>query len=111
MSIKEYATTTERKIATNVIKSALKNGWAVSVRDSAFGEGEYTVKRSTNLKIILDALATTDSDALTFRDPASGDFRGWVMMIWGNDGDLIHDYSEGLTINDDGYVAIVFEDA
>lgn len=111
MSLREYASPAERKIATTLIKSALANGWAVSVKDSAFGEGEFTVKRSTNLKIILDALATTDSDALTFRDPASGNFRGWVQLIWGNDDELIHDYSNGIDIDPSGRVSIVLEAA
>ena len=95
----------EKQLATNLIRSALAQGWTVSVFDGFWrgGEGEWTVKTSTNFDQILDSLDTTEGNALRFRKP-TGESMGWVSLIWGNDDDLIHDHSDNLTIDDDGNI-------
>lgn len=93
----------EQQIATNLIRSALAQGWTVSVFNSSEPDGEWTVKTSTNFDQIFDSLDTTEGDTLRFRK-ANGESKGWAVLIWGNDDDLISDYSDSLTIDDDGRI-------
>ena len=74
----------EMKIATQVVDDALAAGYVVSVQD---GE-EITVTRSSDRNEILGALRTTDVDRLYIHD---GDKTYWVLLIWGNDADVISD--------------------
>lgn len=78
----------EIQIATKLITSALARGLTVSVND---GE-EWTVKSSRDRATILDALCTTDMDTLCLRD--AGEAVGAFWLIWGNEGDLIHDHTD-----------------
>lgn len=79
----------EKQIAKAIVQSALSAGLTVSVFD---GE-EWPLKRSTDKTKILDALFSTDSDSLRFRD-AEGEIVGFVSLIYGNDGyDVISDYT------------------
>jgi hypothetical protein len=95
MSLDKYATTTERKIINRLIDDALAAGYAISVND---GE-ETTVKQSQDRAAIRGAMATTDTDILTFWDPKGGPTvgvskrLGFVWLIYGNDCDVISDYS------------------
>ena len=89
-----YATQHEARIARKIVKDALANGWTVSVND---GE-EWTVKRSTDSRAILAALCSTDSDTLRLRD-AAGERVGDIMLVWGNDEDLITDHSDNDATN------------
>ncbi len=88
MYMDKYASPVERRIAKAIVDVALLDGKQVSVFD---GE-EYTVKRSRDRKAILSALATTECDTLVFRDQ-SGNLIGSLSFIWGNEEDLIHDWS------------------
>jgi hypothetical protein len=86
MSI-EYASATERKIATALVGRALAAGYSISVYDNE----EWTLDRSTDCKAILAALTSTGEDVLRFY---AGDQKiGWVQLIWGGGEDLISDYS------------------
>ena len=89
----------EKLISTNLITSAIAKGFTVSVFD---GE-EWTVKRSLDFDTIFDALDTTDMNILSFRN-AEGESKGKVVLVWGNDGDLISDLSASLEIDDYGVV-------
>lgn len=92
-------TNREESIAAQLVTLALNSGYNVSVFD---GE-EWALKRSQHLPTILQALASTDSDTLVFRNPAVehlaangvnvGERVGSVTLIWGNDLDLISDYA------------------
>ena len=94
----------EQQIASNLIRSALAQGWTVSVYDAIHTRaGEWTVERSTNFEQIFDSLDTTEGDTLRFRN-SEGKPRGWAVLIWGNDDDLIHDHSDSLTIDDEGRI-------
>jgi VCBS repeat-containing protein len=89
------ATAGERRAARRLVMEALEDGRTVSVSDG----WEYVVKRSRNIRQILDALATTGEDVLRIR-AADGSHLGVIVLVWGNDPDgdeLVQDYSASLT--------------
>lgn len=79
----------QQKIVNKILSDAFASGYTVSVWD---GE-EWTVKSSTNRKEILSALATTCDDVLAFRRPDKS-LVGKVLLVYGNDYDLITDYTD-----------------
>jgi hypothetical protein len=86
-SLDKYAPAEARKIAKRLVQAALDKGYAINVYD---GE-ETTVRQSTDRKAVLDAMATTEGDALTFW---LGDTRiGTVWLIYCNDEDVFSDWS------------------
>lgn len=85
-----YASPIERRIAKAIVKDALAKGWSISVNDG----GEWTVKRSTDAKTVLSALASTDSDTLMFREVGTGWIVGKIVLIWGNEEDLLSDHTD-----------------
>lgn len=89
----QYATATETRIAKAIVTAALAKGWKVSVHD---GE-EFALKQSTDKAAIYEAMNSTDSDTLRFRN--AGGVVGSVMLIWGNDEDLLSDHSDNEVIN------------
>ncbi len=84
-----YAPAAARRIAEALIDKGLAHGWTISVYDGC----EWTLRKSTDRAAIRSALATTDCDTLRFRD-AAGEKVGIVVLIWGNDCDVISDYSD-----------------
>jgi hypothetical protein len=86
----EYASPIERQITYKLIDTLLHAGYALSVND---GE-ETTLKNSTTREDILTALNTTGQDYII----VSKDSKriGQVYVVWGNDRDLISDYSSCL---------------
>ncbi len=88
MSFTKYATPAEKTIVGRLIRAAHKQGWTISVHD---GE-EWALKRSRDLAAVRAALASTDSDNVVFRD-VNGEPMGSVLLIWGNDEDVISDMS------------------
>lgn len=84
-----YTTPTERRITRALINGAIQRGWSVSVYD---GE-EWTLRNVCALKTVTDALATTGSDVLHFTKPNMTG-AGQVVLIWGNDEDVISDHSD-----------------
>jgi hypothetical protein len=85
--------TIELPKARKLIRAALKAGYSVSVYD---GE-EWPLKRSTSQTEIFAAIASTDCDVLRFRTTA-GEVVGSVTLIWGNEDDVISDYSDNAAI-------------
>jgi hypothetical protein len=96
-SFNDYTTQGERAVARRLIKAALAAGYTISVYD---GE-ETTVKRSSKLKAITDALATTGEDTLQLYAADPSKTVGWhgagsFYLIWGNADDgseLIADHT------------------
>lgn len=82
---------TERRIISRFVTDAIAAGYTVSVNN-----GEVTtVKKSVDLKTVMDAIQTTDEDILVlhFNDKRFG----WVHMVYGNGGtDVIADYTTKL---------------
>ena len=83
-----YCSATERKIAKALVRRALAAGYSITVHD---GE-EATLKTSRDEKAIFAAMNSTDSDTLKFYK--GGLYIGWIWLVWGNEGDLISDWSE-----------------
>lgn len=92
-TILPYASTIERRIATRLVDDALAAGYSISVHD---GE-EWALKQSSDRATILNAMGSTDSDKLRFRK--DGEVIGTVLLIWGNEDDLISDTSESEAID------------
>jgi hypothetical protein len=96
-SFDQYTTQGERTVVRRLIKAALAAGYTISVDD---GE-EITVKRSSKLKTITDALATTGEDTLQLYAADPSKTVGWhgagrFYLIWGNAADgseLISDFT------------------
>lgn len=93
---------TEKKIVTAILEDALKAGYLVSVSD---GE-ETVIKKSRCLPCILDKMGSTDNDVLKFWRKSQGqdDPRGYVtfgvvVLIYGNDHDVISDCSDNQRMN------------
>lgn len=100
----QYATKGEGAVARRLVKAALAAGYAISVND---GE-EWTVKRSTKAKQILDALASTGEDTLRLTAADPSQTVGWhnagtFWLLYGNaeDGsELIADHTDNEICND-----------
>ncbi|MEY9235383.1 hypothetical protein ABIF78_007706 [Bradyrhizobium japonicum] len=74
----------EKTAAGRIIDRALAKGYLISVND---GE-EWTVKKSSKRREIMDALQSTDSDTLMVRQ-ADGAKVGVIYLVWGNSPDEI----------------------
>lgn len=85
-----YGTTNEKLIVGKLVADLLAAGYSLSVYD---GE-EYPLRRSTDADAIYKALASTDFDRL--HTHKEGYREGWVLLIWGNDRDIISDYTISL---------------
>ncbi len=88
-------TPTENNIVHKLLELALEAHYTVSVYD---GEA-YPVKRSTCRSTVLDALGSTDSDTLVFRGADHGQLIGQVLLIWGNDHELISNHTDNELTN------------
>lgn len=95
MSLSQYAQPAEARIARKIVADALAKNWKVCVFD---GE-EWPLESSTKETEILEAMCSTDSDVLRFRD-ADGQPVGKVWLIWGNDEDVISDHTDSPEMNE-----------
>lgn len=89
----------EKAIASKLIEIALEKGYTISVFD---GE-EYPLKRSTDAAAIMNALASTESDVIVLRKPdqlAKDQPIGRILLIWGNDHELISNHSDNALTNE-----------
>lgn len=81
----------EQQIIRRAVTDILGKGYKISLYDG----GDFTVKRSTDLNLILNATQTTDRDMLKVYEGDS--LIGTIILIYGNDGhDVIADYSLSL---------------
>jgi hypothetical protein len=81
--------TIEHRIVSQLLAAALPLGYTTSVWD---GE-EWTLRKSTDPGEIIQALATTSDDLISFRD-ADNQYVGTFWLIYGNNEDLISDHSD-----------------
>lgn len=95
MSLEEYASETERRMADALIDAVLERGMTISVHDG----GEWVLKRSTHRAEIRDALASTDNDTIKMRHTDGSSF-GSVWLVWGNGIDLFADWSASGELDD-----------
>lgn len=84
-----YTTATERRITRALINGAIQRGWTVSAHDG----DAWTVKNATAVATVTNQLATTGSDRLHFTN-ADQVGVGQIILIWGNDEDVISDHSD-----------------
>ena len=83
----------EMAIAGRVVDALMGAGYTIGVND---GE-DLTVRRSTDRQQIMEALATTGEDYIIAYEQTTGKSVGWVLLVWGNDEDLITDHTVNLT--------------
>jgi hypothetical protein len=83
----------ERRIARALVADFLARSPSHSI--SVYDGEETTVTKSQSAQTVLRALATTDQDQLRLYDGTA--CLGFVLLIWGNDADLISDCSESLS--------------
>jgi hypothetical protein len=88
-----YCSATERKIAKALVRRALAAGYSITVHD---GE-EVALKTSQDEKAIFAAMNSTDSDTLIFF--RGGQRVGNVWLIWGNEDDVVSDWSDNAEID------------
>lgn len=81
----------ETKISHKVVTCLLDAGFSVSVFD---GE-EWAIEKSVNRNKIYKEMWSTDEDTLYACD-SEGERIGWVSLIYGNDVDIISDYTTNL---------------
>ncbi len=89
----------EQGIAKKLIELSLAAGYTVSVFD---GE-ETALKRSTDADAIMAALGSTDEDTLILRKPeqlTKDTPIGSILLIWGNEHDLISDHTDNVATNE-----------
>lgn len=84
----------EKDIALSIVSQALGHGFCISVNDGA----ETTLKYSSNVDAIMNAMFTTDEDILKFyiseHSTNERAYAGFVHLIYGNTGyDVISDYT------------------
>lgn len=96
----EYASRIERKIAKALVDTLLEAGLELQVHDG----WETTTPVTADKTMILNALCTADSD--TLRVFKEGSRIGGVLLVWGNEEDLISDYTDTPVLNDllDGWI-------
>jgi hypothetical protein len=86
----------ELEIVSRLIEIALEKDYTISVFD---GE-EYCLKRETDKAVILGALCSTEMDTLVLRGRDHGQRIGSIVLIWGNDHEVISDHSDNALINE-----------
>lgn len=80
----------ERRIARRLVIRLLKEGFDLSVFD---GE-ETVVHKSEDANAVWDAMGSTDMDYIHVWK--ANKHVGWILLIWGNDVDLISDNTTNL---------------
>lgn len=81
-----HASTNEKLIVGKLVTDLLAAGHMLTVYDG----GEDVVVLSNDADAIFKALSSTDRDVIRVTP------RGWVLLVWGNDVDVISDYTMSL---------------
>lgn len=83
----------EFEIAKKLIADITAENYTICVYEG----GDFALRYATDHAAILEALASTSDDELLVyekRDAQGNRNRvGWIHLVWGNDSDLISDYS------------------
>jgi len=83
----------EAKIFRKACKALIEAGYELRLYD---GE-EITTPKTKDVKVMMDAQATTDEDCIFVYNPGEKERIGWVIFTYGNDGyDVISDYTTNL---------------
>jgi hypothetical protein len=87
----ENASDIEKKIAGKLITDVLAAGYSVSVWN---GGDDAEIKLSSDAETIFKAMAASDQDELViFKNNRRC---GWIRLVYGNDVDIISDYTTNL---------------
>lgn len=94
MSLEKYATPIEQRIVYNIFRVAKRHWFTFDVYD-----GEQIVGRKVDdFSVLSTLLASADYDTLILYD-VFGVRCGRIVLIWGNEGDLIHDHTDNQPMN------------
>ena len=88
----------QQQKAIRILERALSRGLAVSISD---GDGGWALRRSVSLPDCIAAIGEMDMDELVFRDAATGERVGWMMLVWefgGEADELPADYTANETM-------------
>ena len=91
-------------IAGRLVTDLLAAGFNITIDDGG-GIAESPLRRSTDAAAIFAALASTDTDRLfvaTAEQMERHTYTGWVYLVWGNDVDVISDYTTNISDYLDG---------
>ena len=88
----EHASEIERRIVGRLVTDLLAAGYTMGVND---GEEDVISPTCNEAEIIFKALASTDTDCLLVRKPGTK-LKSFVLLVWGNDVDVISDYGTSL---------------
>jgi hypothetical protein len=86
-----HATTNEKLIVGKLVADLLAAGLTITIWN---GGAEPELKDSTDAAKIFADLCASDQDELTME--RDGRYAGWIRLVWGNDVDVISDYSTSL---------------
>lgn len=87
----ENASDIEKKIVGRLITDVLASGYSVSVWN---GGDDAEIELSADADTIFKALAASDQDEVVI---VNNNRRfGWIRLVWGNDVDVISDYTTNL---------------
>lgn len=90
-----HGSTNEKLIAGKLIADILARDMLVSV-----WEGEdYAIRRSSDAKTIFENMASTDTDQIFVYCKGGSIHVGWILLVWGNDCNLISDWTVNGTID------------
>ncbi|MCV0350230.1 MAG: hypothetical protein K5863_09145 [Nitratireductor sp.] len=89
MAFPDYMSAVEKRIIGKMLRKALASNYVVSVFDGM----EWPVKRSSDYETITADIGTTDITELLFRDSKTHAKVGWMMLVHGNDEDVICDHT------------------
>jgi len=74
----------------------IKRGYAITLWDSADGDGEIELRNSTDANAIFDRLGATETNKLVLKERVKDGFRrvGELVLDWQENGfDALYDYS------------------
>lgn len=86
-----HASVSEKAIVGKLVTDLLAAGLTITVWN---GGDDPELKDSTDAATIFAALAASDQDELTVERDEH--YEGWIRLVWGNDCDVISDYSTRL---------------
>lgn len=87
----ENASDIEKKIVGRLITDVLASGYSVSVWN---GGDDAEIELSADADTIFKALAASDQDEVVIFN--NNRRFGWIRLVWGNDVDVISDYTTNL---------------
>ena len=93
-----FTNSPQQQKAIRILERALSRGLCVSVGD---GDGGLALRRSVSLPDCIAAVGEMDMDELVFRDAATGELVGWMMLVWefgGEADELPADYTANETM-------------